>query len=70
MAEATETARQRIVTTDGIVTATVLDRLAPERLALALVRGAAGARYTGKADGTALVPRALKDLLVNPESEA
>lgn len=66
---ATELAKTEIVTQDGVVTATVLDRVSPDRLFLMLLRGSVAAKYARVTDDTALVPRAVKDLVVFPFTE-
>lgn len=68
--EATEQAVQQIVTQDGIVTATVLDRVSPDRVYQMLVKGSAAAQYARINDETALVDRAIKDLVVFPTVES
>ena len=69
MAESTELSRRRTVTTDGIVTTTVLDKVSPDRISMMLFKGAAAARYGLQSDNTSLVKRDIKDLLVFPFSE-
>lgn len=66
---ATELAKTEIVTQDGVVTATVVDRVSPDRLFLMLLRGAVAAKYARVTDDTALVPREVKDLVVFPFTE-
>lgn len=53
----------------GTVRVTVLDRASPDRIVLALYRGAAAARYQGVADTTSLVSRDIKDHILFPLSE-
>lgn len=62
----TELAKVQVLTKDGLVTATVLDVVSPDRLYLMLLRGAIAAKYAGVTDNSALVPRAVKDLVVLP----
>lgn len=62
----TELAKTQVLTKDGLITATVLDVVSPDRLYLMLLRGSIAAKYAGVVDGTALVPRAVKDLVVFP----
>jgi hypothetical protein len=69
MAQGTDLAQTKVVTEDGIVTATVIDFLSPDRIALMLVKGSAGARYGNVPDNTPLVSREIKDLLIVPLSE-
>jgi hypothetical protein len=69
MAQSEELSSRRIVTTDGIVTTTVLDTVSPDRISLMLFKGAAAAHYGQKVDNTGLVQRDIKDLLVFPFSE-
>ncbi len=66
---ATELAQSQIVTRDGIVTATVVDRVSPERIMLMLLRGAVAAKYAGYADQTPTVSREIRQLLVDPRPE-
>ncbi len=66
MATSTQLAQTQIVTRDGVVTATVLDRVSPDRVALMLVRGAAAARYGRTTDTTELLDRSIVDLIVLP----
>lgn len=66
MAQSTEIARQQIVTRDGLVTATVVDRVSVDRIYLMLVRARAASQYARVLDQTALVDRSVKDLVVFP----
>lgn len=68
MAQSTELSQTRLITQDGVVTATVVDRVSPDRIALMLFRGSAAALYGGVEDQTAVVSRDLRDLLVFPFS--
>ena len=67
MATSTQLARTQIVTKDGIVTATVVDRVSVDRIMQMLIRGSAAAVYARVADDTPLVPRAVKDVVIFPE---
>jgi|10_taG_2_1085330.scaffolds.fasta_scaffold95705_2 hypothetical protein len=69
MATSTELAKKKIITEDGVLTATVIDFLSPDRIALMLIRGSAAAVYARTADDTPLVSRTLKDLLIFPVTE-
>lgn len=69
MGQSTELSSTRVVTRDGVVTATVLDRVSPDRVYLMLVKGSAAAQYVRTTDDTALVPRDVKDLLIFPKPE-
>lgn len=69
MAKATEQAQTRIITQDGIVTATVYDKVSIDHLAYMLFKGSASAVFGGVDDDTELVGREVKDLLVFPYSE-
>ena len=69
MAVSTELGRTQIVTIDGIVTATVVDKVSPDRMLLMLIKGTASARYVNTVDGSALIGRDVKDLVVFPFSE-
>ena len=64
-----ELAKTTVVTRDGTVTATVVDEVTPERINLMLVRGAYAAQYSRSTDGTDLVSRAIKDLVIKPFKE-
>jgi hypothetical protein len=69
MAKSTELGKTQIVTRDGVVTATVLDTVSSDRMALNLIKGSTAAIYGRVEDGTALVPRSVKDLIIFPFSE-
>jgi hypothetical protein len=69
MTTATELGQTKIVTQDGVVTATLVDRVSPERIVTMLVRGAAAARYANQEDQTALVDPSIRALLVEPKVE-
>jgi len=69
MAKSTELAKTQVVTRDGIVTATVVDNISPDRMALSLIKGSAAAVYGRVDDNTPLVSRTIKDLLVFPFTE-
>jgi hypothetical protein len=62
----TELARTQIITRDGVVTATVLDTVSPDRIALMLIRGSAAAKFARTTDNTATVSKDVRDLLVFP----
>lgn len=66
MAQSTELGKTQIVTKDGVLTATVVDRVSPDRVAMMLFRGSVNSIYAGVDDETAVVSRELKDLLVFP----
>ena len=68
MAQSNELGRTQIVTKDGIVTATVLDTISPDRMVLSLIRAAAAAAYGRVTDSTPLVSRDIKDVIVFPFS--
>lgn len=65
----TELAKTSVVTADGVVNATLVDRVSPERLVLMLVRGSASARYAGTEDQTSRLSPELRSLVVNPKAE-
>ena len=65
----TDLATTEIITADGVVTVTVVDRIGVDRLFLMLLRGAAAAKYAAVVDNTALVPRAVKDLVISPTED-
>ena len=66
---ATELGQTKVVTQDGVVTATLVDRVSPERILLMLVRGSTAAKYANAEDRTGLVDPAIRSLLVNPKAE-
>lgn len=66
---AEELASTRIVTRDGEIVATVLDRVSVDRVYLMLFRGSVAARYARITDDTPLVSRDIKDLVIFPFSE-
>ena len=70
MAQEVQTGQSKVVTEDGVVTVTTLDVVAPDRIALMLLRGAAASLYSGLPDDSPLVQRAVKDQLLFPFSEA
>ena len=70
MAISTKLAETKIITADGVVTAFVYDRIAPDHIAAMLLRGAGAARYSRSDDDTDIVPRSIKSLLVFPISES
>ena len=55
-----------IVTADGIVTATVLDEVSPDRLVLYLIQNQFAAIYASVEDSTPIVSRDIKDLVLRP----
>jgi hypothetical protein len=65
----TDLATTEIITADGVVTVTVVDRIGVDRLFLMLLRGSAAAKYAAVVDNTALVPRAVKDLIISPTED-
>lgn len=69
MAQSNELNRVRLVTTEGIVTSTVVDKVSPDRIGLMLIKGSAAARHAVAVDNTTVVKRDIKDLLVFPFSE-
>ena len=69
MTTSTELAKTTIVTQDGVVTATLVDRVGPDRVTMMLMRGNASARYAGQEDQTEPLSRDLRALLVNPRPD-
>ena len=69
MAEATELGTSQIVTRDGIVTATVLDKVSADRMMLYLAKGSVAALYGRTEDKTELISRQVKDLIIFPFTE-
>lgn len=70
MAEATQLAQKRIITSDGVVTATVLDRVSPDHIVRMLTKASGAAKYAHTTDDTDIVSRDIKDLLIFPVSES
>ena len=66
---ATELGTTSVVTQDGIVKATLVDRVGPDRIMQMLMRGYASAKYGGQTDNTARVSPEIRSLLVNPKTE-
>ena len=69
MAESTKIAETRIITADGVVTATVYDKIAPDHIMQMLLKGAGAAQYARVTDDTERVSRDVKDLLIFPLTE-
>ncbi len=69
MAVATQLAETKVVTADGVVTATLVDRVGPDRITLMLMRGFASAKYGGTKDETPLVSPEIRSLLIHPKAE-
>ncbi len=61
-----EISKVQFFTSDGIVTATVLDTVGPDRILLHLVKGAHSARMVQGEDKTESMSRDVKNLLVSP----
>ena len=66
---AAELGTSSVVTEDGVVTATLVDRVGPDRITMMLMRGFASAKYGGQKDKTPLVSPQIRALLVNPKTE-
>lgn len=66
MAQSNEIAKTQVITKDGVMTATVVDRVSPDRISLMLTRGSAAALYARTTDNADVVDRSLKDLVVFP----
>jgi hypothetical protein len=62
----TELAKTQVTTNDGVVVATLVDRVSPERIMLMQVRGAAAARYGDMPNNTPRVSKQLRTLVVHP----
>jgi len=69
MAQATNEAQTKIVTRDGVVTATVVDQISPDRIARMLFKSSSAALYAQAPDNTPLISRDVKDLIVFPFTE-
>lgn len=61
-----ELSKTQFFTNNGIVTATVLDTVGPDRMLLHLIKGSHSARMVRKTDETETISRGIKDLLVSP----
>ena len=61
-----ELSKVQFFTKNGIVTATVLDTVGPDRMMLHLIKGAHTARMVRKTDETERINRDIKDLIVSP----
>jgi hypothetical protein len=66
---ATELGVSTVITQDGVVTATLVDRVGPDRITQMLMRGFASAKYSRTTDNTARVDPTIRSLLVNPKTE-
>jgi hypothetical protein len=64
-----ELSSSNVVTADGVVTATVLDEVSPDRLMLYLVQNQFAAVYGTSEDSTPVVSRDIKDLVLRPFTE-
>jgi hypothetical protein len=69
MSTASKLSETQVVTQDGIVTATVYDRIAVDHLYDMLLRGAYAAKYARSTDSSELVDRTLKALVVDPRKD-
>tara|TARA_Y100000034_G_scaffold130068_1_gene187668 strand:- start:1213 stop:1428 length:216 start_codon:yes stop_codon:yes gene_type:complete len=69
MATSTELGKSTVVTADGVVTATLVDRVGPDRITMMLMRGYASAKYAGVVDKTERASPQIRSLLVNPKAE-
>jgi hypothetical protein len=69
MAHSTELGSTQIVTQDGVVTATVYDKVGVDTMQLLLSKGSAAARYGGVEDQTGTVGRDVKDVIIFPFTE-
>jgi hypothetical protein len=61
-----ELSKTQFFTKNGIVTATVLDTVGPDRMMLHLLKGSHSARMVQEDDKTDTLKRDIKDLLVFP----
>ena len=69
MTTSTHLGQVKVVTKDGVVTATLVDRVSPERMTQMLIQGAASARYGGVSDKTTAVSSEIRSLLVHPKPD-
>lgn len=61
-----ELSKTQFFTSNGIVTATVLDTVGPDRMMLHLIKGSHSAQMVRKPDETEIVNRDIKTLIVSP----
>lgn len=61
-----ELSKTQFFTKNGLVTATVLDTVGPDRMMLHLIKGSHSARLVRKDDETETIGRNVKDLIVSP----
>ncbi|MBP48070.1 MAG: hypothetical protein CMH53_09045 [Myxococcales bacterium] len=61
-----ELSKVQFFTPDGIVTATVLDTVGPDRIMLHLIKGSHAARMATTDDKTESMDRSVKNLIVSP----
>tara|TARA_B100000214_G_scaffold365803_1_gene333997 strand:+ start:477 stop:686 length:210 start_codon:yes stop_codon:yes gene_type:complete len=59
----------KIVAGGGLVTATVLDEVSPERLVLYLIKGEYAAKYSGVANSTPEITRPVRNEVLFPLKE-
>ena len=61
-----ELSKTQFFTKDGLVTATVLDTVGPDRMMLYIVKGSHAARLDRKEDETEAIEKGIKDLIISP----
>ena len=61
-----ELSKVKVVTKNGIVTATVLDKLGVDRMEIYMTKGSSSAQMSRSTDGTATVSRDIKEIVVFP----
>ncbi len=59
----------KIIAGGGLVTATVLDEVSPERLVLYLMKGEYAAKYSGISNSTPVITKAVRDEVLFPLKE-
>lgn len=69
MAKSNELAKTRVITQDGILTATLVDKVSADRVAMTLFKAAAAAKYGGVKDQSSEVSDEVKGLVIFPFSE-
>ena len=69
MGVSTELAKTTSAVGIANVTATLLDRVGPDRITLMLMKASAAAKYIGMTDETTRVSGSIRSLLVNPKQE-
>ena len=61
-----ELAKVKIVTKNGVVTATVLDKVGVDRMEIYMTKGSSSAHMSRATDNTAAIGRSIKETIVFP----